>query len=66
MIKALLNIFKRGKPLIEEKRTTKYPIVLETYGAIECLGLTRRPTVDTAYGTITYIYEDGTRKVFNK
>lgn len=61
MIKSLLRFFRK-KPRKEERRITKYPIVLETYGLLE----SRNPTVDTAYGTITYIYEDGTREVYNK
>lgn len=61
MIKSLLRFFLK-KPHKEERRITKYPIVLETYGVLE----SSNPTVDTAYGTITYIYEDGTRKVYNK
>lgn len=61
MIKSLLRFFLKN-PRKEERRITKYPIVLETYGVLE----SSNPTVDTAYGTITYIYEDGTRKVYNK
>lgn len=61
MIKSLLRFFLK-KPRKEERKITKYPIVLETYGVLE----SSNPTVDTAYGTITYIYEDGTRKVYNK
>lgn len=57
LLKFLLN--KRRK---KERETVKYPIVLETYGILE----SRHPTIDTAYGTITYIYKDGTREVFNK
>lgn len=61
MIRKLLRFFlkKRKKG---ERETVKYPIVLETYGVLE----SNHPTVDTAYGTITYIYKDGTREVFNK
>ena len=65
MIKRILKFFKRTS-LEEVKEITKYPVVLETYGVVECLVKTRQPTVDTAYGTITYIYEDGTRRVINK
>lgn len=66
MIKKISNFFKRRKPVEEVNRKTKYPIVLETYGVVECLPLSIRPTVDTAYGTITYIYGDGTREVYYK
>lgn len=61
MIKSLLRFFLK-KPHKEERKTVKYPIVLETYGVLE----RSSPTVDTSYGTVTYIYEDGTRKVYNK
>lgn len=60
MIKKILK-FLRPQPKRKEI-ITKYPIILETRGVLE----SSCPTVDTAYGTITYIYEDGTRKIFNK
>lgn len=62
MIKKILNFSKRRSSLEETKRKIKYPVVLETYGVLE----SSNPTVDTTYGTITYIYEDGTRKVYYK
>lgn len=61
MIRKLLSFFLK-KPHKEERKIVKYPIVLETYGVLE----SSNPTVDTSYGTITYIYEDGTRMVYNK
>lgn len=61
MIKKLLKFFLK-KAYKEERKIAKYPIVMETFGVLE----SNHPTVDTAYGTIIYIYEDGTRKVFNK
>ena len=61
-----LRLFKKKKP-IKEVETPKFPIRLETFGLAECLlHSSRQPTVDTDYGTITYIYKDGTRKVFYK
>lgn len=66
MVKSIIRLFKKKEPPKEEK-TPKFPIKLETFGLIECLLNSRRqPTVDTDYGTITYIYEDGTREVFYK
>lgn len=61
MIKSIIRLFKKKKPL-KEVETPKFPIRLETFGLFE----STLPTVDTDYGTITYIYEDGTRKVFYK
>lgn len=60
MIKKILKFLR--PPTKRKEIITKYPIILETWGMLE----SSCPTVDTAYGTITYIYKDGTRKVFNK
>ena len=66
MMRSIIRLFKKKEPL-KEIETSKFPIRLETFGLIECLlNRKRQPTVDTDYGTITYIYEDGTREVFYK
>lgn len=50
---------------IKRKNRTKYPIRLETFGFME-----KAPkgvaTTTWAYGTVTYIYEDGIERVYNK
>lgn len=60
MIKRLIKLFKK-----EKGEKVKYPIRLETYGVMEyCPTGVHR--VDSAYGTVTYIFEDGVRRTFHK
>lgn len=55
------EVVKRIKNVLKEHEV-KYPVILESFGILE----STNPTTDKAYGTITYIYEDGTTNVIQK